>query len=58
MIKYDIAQNLKYYGYQRGLTSLVYKFTDKKTVKNDKNYQKNYANQLFENLIKNCTHIL
>ena len=30
----------------------------KKTVKNDKNYQKNYANQLFENLIKKCTHIL
>ena len=29
---YDIASNPKYDGYQRGLTSMVYKFFDKKTT--------------------------
>ena len=28
---YEIARILKYYGYQRALTSMVYKFFDKKT---------------------------
>ena len=29
---YDIASNRKYYGYQRGLASMVYKFFDKKSM--------------------------
>ena len=29
---YDIASNLEYDGYQRGLASMVYKFFDKKTM--------------------------
>ena len=28
---YDIAKNPKYDGYQRGITSMVYKFSDKKS---------------------------
>ena len=28
---FNIAKNPKYYGYQRGLASMVYKFFDKKT---------------------------
>ena len=28
---FNIAKNLKYDGYQRGLASMVYKFSDKKT---------------------------
>ena len=28
---YEIARNCKYDGYQRALTSMVYKFSDKKT---------------------------
>ena len=28
---YEIATNPKYYGYQKGLASMVYKFFDKKT---------------------------
>ena len=28
---FNIAKNLKYDGYQRGLASMVYKFFDKKT---------------------------
>ena len=28
---YEIARNWKYYGYQRALASMVYKFFDKKT---------------------------
>ena len=29
---FNIAKDLKYDGYQRGLTSMVYKFFDKKTA--------------------------
>ena len=29
---FNIAKNLKYHGYQRGLPSVVYKFTDKKSA--------------------------
>ena len=29
---FDIAKNRKYYGYQKGLASMVYKFFDKKTT--------------------------
>ena len=28
---FNIAKNPKYYGYQRGLASMAYKFLDKKT---------------------------
>ena len=33
---YDIASNPKYYGYQRGLASMVYKFFDSKAAPLDK----------------------
>ena len=29
---YEIARNLKYDRYQRGLVSMIYKFFDKKTI--------------------------
>ena len=29
---FNIAKNPKYYGYQRGLTSMLYKFSDKKLL--------------------------
>ena len=29
---FNIAKNSKYYGYQRGLASMVYKFFDKKNL--------------------------
>ena len=56
---FNIAKDPKYDGYQCGLASMVYKFFDKKTsgsgIKNEnisnKELQKNYANQLLENLI-------
>ena len=41
----DIAKNLKYDGYQRGLASMVYKFFDKKASGRD------IENEIF--LIKN-----
>ena len=55
---FNIAKTPKYYGYQRGLASMVYNFFDKKTsdsgikifLKN--NYQKNYTKLLLENSIK------
>ena len=39
---FNIGKNSKYYGYQRGLASMVYTLFDKKTadngVKNENNY--------------------
>ena len=49
-----IAINPKYYGYQRGLASMVYKFFDKKSKRsgiiNESNYQ--LANELQNQLLK------
>ena len=49
-----IASDPKYYGYQRGLASLVYKFFDKKSsgrgVANEPNYQ--LASELHKQIIK------
>ena len=59
-----IAKDPKYDGYQHGLASVVYKFFDKKLpvailkIFLIKNYQKNFTNQLLENLIKEkYTHL-
>ena len=64
---FNIAKDPRYDGYQRGIASMVYKFFAKKLlvvvlkmkiflIKND---QKNYTNQLLENLIKEkYTHLL
>ena len=64
---FNIAKDPKYDGYQRGIASMVYKFFTKKLlvvvlkmklflIKND---QKNYTNQLLENVIKEkYTHLL
>ena len=49
---------MKYDGYQRGMVSMVYGFYDEKCLAGQlkmnlcliKNYQKNYTNQLLENL--------
>ena len=61
---FNIAKNPKYDGYQRGLTSMVYKFFDKKSevvvitrmqinlLLIMKNQLKNYTNQLLETLKK------
>ena len=55
---FNIAKNPKYDGYQRGLSSMVYKFFDKKStgsgIANEPNYQQqmNFINQLLENLKK------
>ena len=59
---FNIAKNPKYDRYQRGLTSMFYKFFDKKVsgrgsgIKNEnisnKELTEELANQLLENLIK------
>ena len=63
---FDIAKDSKYYGYQRGLASMVSKFFDSKVASPDKklkkvvqnlylnmsNYLKNSINLLLENLKK------
>ena len=50
-----IASDAKYDGYQRGLTSMVYKFFDKKSkgsgIINEPNYQ--LTNELINLLLKN-----
>ena len=50
-----IASNPKYDGYQRGLTSMIYKFFDKKSsgsgIASETNYQ--LANELHKTIIKN-----
>ena len=54
---FKIASDPKYDGYQRGLTSLVYRFFDKKSIRsgittNEFNYQ--LANELHKLVIKKC----
>ena len=52
---FKIDSNPKYYGYQRGLASMVYKFLDRKakgiSITNEFNYQ--LANELQKPVIKN-----
>ena len=55
--KFNIAENPKYYGCQRGLASMVFKFFDKKAFGSDVLkmrifYTKSYINQLLEKLRK------
>ena len=51
---FKIVNDPKYYGYQRGLASMVYKFFDKKSntsgVANETNYQ--LANELYRHIIR------
>ena len=53
---FNIAENPKYDGYQRGLASMVYKFFDKKTfggtVKNEIISNKELAEELHKPIIK------
>ena len=57
---FNIAKNPEYCGCRSGLASMIYKFFKKETlgshIKNEniceKNKQKNYTNQLLENLLK------
>ena len=53
---FKIASDPKYYGYQRGLASMVYKFFDKKSsgsgIINESNYQ--LANELHKTVIRKC----
>ena len=53
---FNIAKNPKYYGYQRRLASIVYKFFDKKTfggtVKNKNFSNKELAEELHKPIIR------
>ena len=49
---YVIASNPQYDGYQRGLTSMVYKFSDKKTVGSEVNENIKLANELHKPIIR------
>ena len=63
---FNIAENPKYDGYQRGLASTVYKFFDKKTVsgiKNENISNKKLAEELHKPIIRKFkkekyTHLL
>ena len=54
---FNIAKNPKYDGYQRGLSSMVYKFFDEKSkggsvnneIKQNEQLVKNYTHQLLKN---------
>ena len=47
---FKIASNPKYDGYQRGLTSMVYKFFDNKSKRSGIINEMNFIKQLLENL--------
>ena len=49
---YAIASNPQYDGYQRGLTSMVYRFFDKKTVGSGVNENIKLANELYKPIIR------
>ena len=49
---YAIASNPQYDGYQRSLTSMVYKFSDKKTVGSEVNENIKLANELHKPIIR------
>ena len=53
----NVAKNLKYDGYQRGLASMVYKFFDKKSSGGGVNMQaksnKQLAKELHKTIIRN-----
>ena len=59
---FNIAKDLKYDGYQRGLASMAYKFLIKRPQELNphlkiSNWQKNFINQLLRNLNKEkCIH--
>ena len=53
---FNIAKNLKYEGYQRGLASMVYKYFDKKSsgsgIKNENTTDKQLAEELYKSIIR------
>ena len=49
---FNITKNSKYDGYQRGLASLVYKYSDKKSKESGVNIEVNPGEQLAEELHK------
>ena len=52
---YNIASNLEYDGYQRGLASMVYKFVDSKVASPDKKYAEPSAKHVMGSGIKKDT---
>ena len=58
---FNIAKNLKYDGYQRGLASMVYKFFDKKAsgsgVNNGIKENEQLAAELHKPIIKNLKNV-
>ena len=49
---FNVAKNLKYDGYQRGLASMVYKLFDKKSSGSSVNMKTMFDEQLAEELHK------
>ena len=53
---FEIGNNQKYHGYQRGLPSMVYKFFDKKSkgtgIKNEIKENQQLANELHKPIIR------
>ena len=49
----DVAKNLKFDGYQRGLASMVYKFLDKKSKEIGVNIEVKSREELAEELLQN-----
>ena len=52
---FNIAKNSKYEGYQRGLSSMVYKFFDKKSKGSGVNIPLEFNEQLAEEMHKPIT---
>ena len=49
---FNIAKNLKYDGYKRGLASMVYKFFDKRSAGSGVNIPLEFNEQLAKELLK------
>ena len=52
-LRVDVAKNLKFDGYQRGLASMVYKFLDKKSKEIGVNIEVKSREELAEELLQN-----
>ena len=57
---FNIAKDLRYHGYQRGLPSMVYKFFDKKSsgsgIKNENISNKEFGKELHKPILKNVNN--
>ena len=52
-LRVNVAKNLKFDGYQRGLASMVYKFLDKKSKEIGVNIEVKSREELAEELLQN-----